>query len=209
MKNSLIITDIQNDFCPGGALAVAEGDRIIPAVNAISARFDRCVATQDWHPSGHVSFASTHGRKPFEVIPWDGQEQVLWPDHCIPGTPGADFHRDLDTRSVDLIIRKGADPRIDSYSTFLENDKKTPTGLHFYLQGMGIERVYLCGLATDYCVFFSALDAVTMGFQATVLLDACRGVDLPAGNVERALGKMRERGIRILSGVTFSDFIPG
>jgi nicotinamidase/pyrazinamidase len=208
MKNCLIITDIQNDFCPGGNLAVADGDQIIPAVNAISPRFDRCVATQDWHPFGHVSFASTHGKKPYEVIDLDGLEQVLWPDHCVPGTFGADFHKDLDVRSVDLIIRKGNDPLIDSYSTFRENDKKTVTGLHYYLKGMGITSVYLCGLATDYCVYFSALDAVTMGFQATVLLEACRGVDVPAGNVERAVSAMRDRGVRILSGVAFPDFVP-
>jgi len=208
MKNCLIITDIQNDFCPGGALAVAEGDRIIPIVNAISPRFDKCVATQDWHPPGHVSFASTHGRRPYEVIDLDGLEQVLWPDHCVPGTFGADFHRDLDVRAVDLIIRKGNDPLIDSYSTFIENDKKTPTGLHYYLQGMGIRSVFFCGLATDYCVFFSALDALTMGFQVTVLLDACRGVDVPPGNVERAVGVMRDRGARIVSGVSFADFVP-
>jgi nicotinamidase/pyrazinamidase len=208
MNNCLIITDIQNDFCPGGALAVAEGDRIIPAVNAISARFDKCVATQDWHPLGHVSFASTHGKEPYDVISLEGLEQVLWPDHCVPGTFGADFHRDLDTRPVDLIIRKGNDPRIDSYSTFLENDKKTLTGLHHYLRGMGITNVYFCGLATDYCVYFSALDAVKMGFQASVLLEACRGVDVPAGNVERAVADMRDRGVRILSGVSFPDFAP-
>ena len=208
MKNCLIITDIQNDFCPGGALAVAEGDRIIPIVNAISPRFDKCVATQDWHPPGHVSFASTQGRRPYEVISLDGLEQVLWPDHCVPGTFGADFHKDLDVRAVDLIIRKGNDPLIDSYSTFVENDKKTLTGLHYYLQGMGIRSVYFCGLATDYCVCFSALDALAMGFQVTVLLDACRGVDVPPGNVERAVGEMRNRGARILSGISFADFVP-
>lgn len=208
MNTCLIITDIQNDFCPGGALAVAEGDRIIPAVNAVAGRFDKCVATQDWHPPGHVSFASTHGRRPYEVISPDGSEQVLWPDHCVPGTAGADFHPELDLRSVDLIIRKGNDPGIDSYSTFVENDRKTVTGLHYYLQGMGIAHLYFCGLATDYCVYFSALDALTLGFRVTVLLDACRGVDMPAGNVGRAVADMRDRGGRILSGVAFGDFLP-
>lgn len=208
MKTCLIITDIQNDFCPGGALAVAEGDRIIPPVNAIAARFDTCVATQDWHPPGHVSFASTHGRSPYEVIDLDGIEQVLWPDHCVPGTVGADFHRDLDLRAVDLIIRKGNDPRIDSYSAFLENDKKTVTGLHYYLQGMGIGHLYFCGLATDYCVFFSALDALRLGFRVSVLLDACRGVDVPAGNVGRAVEAMRGQGVRILSGIALGEFVP-
>ncbi|MCE5263383.1 MAG: bifunctional nicotinamidase/pyrazinamidase [Deltaproteobacteria bacterium] len=209
MKNGLIITDIQNDFCPGGALAVAEGDRIIPAVNAISARFDKCVATQDWHPPGHVSFASTHGKKPFEVISVDGRHQELWPDHCVPGTSGADFHKDLDTRPVDLIIRKGSDPRIDSYSTFMENDRETLTGLHYYLRGMGIGHLYFCGLATDYCVHFSAIDALRMGFEVTILLDACRGVDVPAANVERAVSDMRDRGVHVLSGIDFSRFVPG
>jgi nicotinamidase/pyrazinamidase len=209
MRNCLIITDIQNDFCPGGALAVAEGDKIVPAVNAISSRFDKCVATQDWHPFGHVSFASTHGKRPYEVISADGiKQQVLWPDHCVPGTLGADFHKDLDLRPVDLIIRKGKDLLIDSYSTFLENDKKTATGLHYYLQGMGITNVYLCGLATDYCVYFSAIDALVMGFQATVLLEACRGVDVPSEKVARAVRDMRDRWVHILSGVSFPDFTP-
>ena len=133
MSNCLVITDIQNDFCLGGALALAEGDKIVPVVNA--SRFDKCVATQDWHPFGHVSFASTHDKRSYEIISVDGIEQVLWPDHCVPGTLGADFHKDLDLRPVDLIIRKGNDLLIDSYSTFLENDKKTATGLHYYLQG--------------------------------------------------------------------------
>jgi nicotinamidase/pyrazinamidase len=208
MKNALIITDIQNDFCPGGALAVADGDAIIPGVNAVSARFDKCVATQDWHPAGHISFASTHGRTPCEVIVVDGHHQELWPDHCVQGSFGAAFHAALDIRPVDLIIRKGNDPRIDSYSTFMENDLKTMTGLHHYLKGMGIGHVYLCGLATDYCVHFSALDALKLGFTVTVLLDLCRGVDVPAGNVERALADMRERGIHIVSGVDPADFSP-
>jgi nicotinamidase/pyrazinamidase len=208
MKNALIITDIQNDFCPGGALAVADGDAIIPGVNAVSARFDKCVATQDWHPTGHVSFASTQGRSPYEVIMVDGHHQELWPDHCVQGSFGAAFHTDLDLRPVDLIIRKGNDPRIDSYSTFMENDMKTVTGLHHYFRGMGVGHVYLCGLATDYCVHFSALDALNLGFEVTVLLDLCRGVGVPAGNVERALADMRERGIHIASGIDFKNFSP-
>lgn len=208
MKNALIITDIQNDFCPGGALAVADGAAIIPGVNAVSARFNRCVATQDWHPEGHVSFASTQGRKPYDVILVDGHHQELWPDHCVQGTSGADFHRDLDVRPLDMIIRKGNHRSIDSYSTFMENDLKTLTGLHHYLKGMGIGHVYLCGLATDYCVHFSALDALKLGFTVTVLLDLCRGVDVPAGNVGRAVADMRDRGIHILTGVTFTDFLP-
>ncbi|MEN6622086.1 MAG: bifunctional nicotinamidase/pyrazinamidase [Smithella sp.] len=198
-KNCLIITDIQNDFCPGGALAVAEGDRIVPIVNKLSHKFDKVVATQDWHPPGHVSFASTHKKNPYEVITIDGIQQVLWPDHCVPGSFGAEFHKDLDLRKVDLIIRKGSHLNIDSYSTFRENDKKTFTGLHYYLQGLAIKDLYFCGLATDYCVYYSALDAGEMGFNVYVILDACRGVDVPAGNIDAAIREMKERGIRILN----------
>ena len=198
MKSCLIITDVQNDFCPGGALAVKGGDRIIPAINAISSRFDLVVATQDWHPTGHISFARTHGREPYEIIRIDGQEQVLWPEHCVPGTFGSEFHRDLDLRDVDLIVRKGSNPQIDSYSTFLENDRKTETGLHYYLQGLEVKDLYLCGLATDYCIYSSALDAVRMGFSVAVVLDACRGVDVPAGSVLRAVTAMKNNGIRIV-----------
>lgn len=198
-RNCLIITDIQNDFCPGGALAVAEGDKIIPIINKIVQKFDKAVATQDWHPPGHVSFATTHKKNPYEIITVDGIQQVLWPDHCIPGTFGADFHKDLDLRKVGLIIRKGNDLNIDSYSTFIENDKKTFTGLHYYLQGLAIKDLYFCGLATDYCVHYSALDAREMGFNVYVILDACRGVDVPAGSIDAAIQEMKERGIRILN----------
>ncbi len=198
-KNCLIITDIQNDFCPGGALAVSEGDKIIPIVNRMASKFDKVVATQDWHSPGHISFASTHRKQPYEIMTIDGIQQVMWPDHCVAGSFGADFHRDLDLREVDLIIRKGNDLNIDSYSTFLENDKKTLTGLHFYLQGFEIKDLYFCGLATDYCVFSSVMDAVEMGFHASVILDACRGVDVPAGNVTATLQRMKERGVRILN----------
>jgi nicotinamidase/pyrazinamidase len=208
MGNCLIITDVQNDFCPGGALAVAEGDAIIPGINVLASKFDKVVATQDWHPPGHVSFAKTHRKNPYDVIELDGRAQVLWPEHCVPGTFGADFHKDLDVRECDLIMRKGNNPRIDSYSTFRENDRKTVTGLHYYLRGLGISDVYLCGLATDYCVYFSALDALEMGFRVAVLLDVSRGVDVPPGNVERAVDDMREKGVRILSRISFADFIP-
>ena len=208
MKHCLIITDIQNDFCPGGALAVPGGNEVIPVVNAISPRFDKVVATQDWHPSGHMSFAKAQGKNPYDIIDLDGQKQVLWPEHCVSGTVGADFHRDLDLREVDLILRKGTNPRIDSYSAFLENDKKTETGLHHYLRGVGVGNLYLCGLATDYCIYFSAIDAVKLGFQVTVLLDASRGVDVPAGNVNRTVEEMRGKGVRILSNVSIPGFLP-
>jgi nicotinamidase/pyrazinamidase len=199
VDNCLIITDIQNDFCPGGALPVAEGDRIIPIVNALSRKFDKVVATQDWHPPGHASFASTHNKEPYDIITMDGIQQVLWPDHCVTGSFGADFHKDLDLREVDLIIRKGNDLNIDSYSTFLENDRKTVTGLHYYLKGFAIGDLYFCGLATDYCVYYSAMDAREMGFNVGVILDACRGIDVPAGNIAAAIERMKERGIRILN----------
>lgn len=199
IKNCLIITDIQNDFCPGGALAVREGDRIIPVVNALAGKFDKVVATQDWHPPGHISFATTHKKEPYDIITIDDTQQVLWPEHCVQGSFGADFHKDLDLGSVDLIIRKGSDLNIDSYSTFIENDKKTVTGLHYYLKGLDIRDLYFCGLATDYCVYYSALNAREMGFNVAVILDACRGVDVPAGNVAAALQTMKERGVRLMN----------
>ncbi len=199
MKTCLVIVDVQNDFCPGGALAVAEGDSVVPVINSISFLFDKVVATQDWHPVGHVSFASTHNKNPFELISIGGVEQALWPDHCVPGTPGADFHQDLDLRHVDLIVRKGTNPLVDSYSTFLENDKKTETGLRYYLQGLGLTDLYFAGLATDYCVYFSAVDALSFGFHVSVILDATRGVDVPAENVEKTVDDMKKRGIRILN----------
>ncbi len=199
MKNCLIITDIQNDFCPGGALAVAEGNEIIPVVNSLTQKFDKVVATQDWHPPGHVSFAATHKKELYDIITIDGIQQVMWPVHCVQGSFGADFHRDLDLRQVDLIIRKGNDLSIDSYSTFMENDKKTLTGLHSYLQGFAIQDLYFCGLATDYCVYYSAVDAKNMGFNVSIILDACRGVDVPAGNLADAVQVMKELGIRILN----------
>jgi nicotinamidase/pyrazinamidase len=199
VNNCLIITDIQNDFCPGGALAVAEGDKIIPIVNTLARKFDKVVATQDWHPPGHASFASTHNKEPYDIITIDEIQQVLWPVHCVTGSFGADFHKDLDLREVDLIIRKGNDLKIDSYSTFLENDKKTVTGLHYYLKGFSIQNLYLCGLATDYCIYYSAMDAKEMGFNVGVILDACRGIDVPAGNIAASVERMKERGIRIMN----------
>lgn len=208
MNHCLIITDVQNDFCPGGALAVPEGDHVISVINAIASKFDKVIATQDWHPPGHRSFASTHQKNPYDIIMIDNEAQVMWPDHCVSGTYGADFHRDLDLREIDLIIRKGNNPLMDSYSTFRENDRKTETGLRSYLQGFGIRDVYLSGLATDYCVYFSAIDAAEMGFQVTVLLDACRGVNVPAGNVDLALKAMSARGIRLLTRISPSDFSP-
>ncbi len=197
IMNCLIITDIQYDFCPGGALAVAGGDQTIPIINKISSKFDKVIATQDWHPPGHMSFASNYGRQPYEVMTIVKQEQVLWPDHCVQGSHGAELHKDLNLGPVDLIIRKGNDPNIDSYSSFVENDKVTKTGLQYYLWGMGVKHIYICGLATDYCVYYSAMDAIGLGFKVTVIIDACRGVDVPSGNVKKVVGEMRREHIMI------------
>jgi len=199
MKRCLIITDVQNDFCPGGSLAVAEGDKVVPVINRISSGFDKVVATQDWHPLNHVSFAKTHRGNPLEVITINGIQQVLWPVHCVPGTFGADFHPDLDLREVDLIIRKGTNPLIDSYSIFVENDKITETGLRYYLQGLELTELFFTGLATDYCVCYSAVDARNFGFHVSLILDATKGVDVPAGNVDKTIEDMKKRGINIVN----------
>ena len=198
-RKALIIIDVQNDFCPGGALAVPDGDTVIPVINRISSRFDKVVATQDWHPEDHISFAVRHMLNEYEVIKLAEIEQVLWPVHCVPGTWGAEFHKDLDTRPVDLILRKGNNPEIDSYSAFFENDRKTVTGLHYYLQGLKIERLYLCGLATDYCIYYSAIDARNLGFDVYLIIDATRGIDFPADNIKKSLQHMTGRGIHIIT----------
>lgn len=196
---ALLIIDVQNDFCPGGALAVPKGAQIITTINRLIGKFDRVVATQDWHPEDHVSFASNHpGKKEYEVIEHKGIEQVLWPDHCVQGTKGADFHPELDTKRLDLIMRKGSNSQIDSYSAFRENDKKTITGLEGYLNNLGIKRVYLCGLALDYCVFYSAMDSSELGFDTNVIIDATKGIDSPEGNVDEALNEMKEAGVEIV-----------
>ncbi|HMM52859.1 MAG TPA: bifunctional nicotinamidase/pyrazinamidase [Burkholderiaceae bacterium] len=193
----LIVTDVQNDFCPGGALAVADGDAVVPAVNALARRFEHVVLTQDWHPPGHRSFASSHpGRAPFETIELDYGPQTLWPDHCVQGTLGAALHAGLELTCAELLIRKGFRPDIDSYSVFYENDRTSPTGLAGYLRERGFSRLFFCGLATDYCVAWSALDARRLHFDAVVLLDACRAIDL-GGSLERALQAMREAGVTL------------
>jgi nicotinamidase/pyrazinamidase len=175
----LIVVDIQNDFCPGGALAVPRGDEVVPIVNRLAARFRNVVLTQDWHPRGHFSFASSHpGKKPFATIAASYGPQVLWPDHCVQGTPGAEFHRSLQIPHAALVLRKGMEPAIDSYSTFYENDRKTPTGLVGYLRARGFTRVFLAGLAFDFCVRYSAEDAQREGFAVFVVEDACRGIDV-------------------------------
>jgi len=175
----LIVVDIQNDFCPGGALAVPRGDEVVPIVNRLAARFRHVVLTQDWHPRGHSSFASSHrGRKPYETIAASYGPQVLWPDHCVQGTPGAAFHSALDIPHAALVVRKGMDGAIDSYSALYENDRKTPTGLTGYLRERGFSRVFLTGLALDFCVRYSAEDARREGFAVFVVEDGCRGIDV-------------------------------
>ena len=176
---ALIVIDVQNDFCPGGALAVAGGDQIIPRINALMDEFQTVVLTQDWHPVNHASFAANHsGAAPFSLTEMPYGPQVLWPVHCVQGTPGAAFHPDLRTDPAQLVIRKGFRPGIDSYSAFFENDRRTATGLEGYLRSRGITGLVLVGLATDYCVAYSAMDAARLGFAATLLEGACRAIDL-------------------------------
>jgi nicotinamidase/pyrazinamidase len=199
-RDILIVTDVQNDFCPGGALAVSGGDLVVPVINGIIDSFHRIVATQDWHPKHHSSFASNHpGKKPFDQIDLGGVVQTLWPDHCVAGTAGAAFHPGLNPDRFDIIVRKGTNPAVDSYSAFLENDKKIRTGLDGYLKSIGAGRVFFCGLATDYCVFYSAMDAASFGFDTLVILDACRGIDVPENNIDRSIAEMKKNGIRIIA----------
>ncbi len=195
--NGLIVIDVQNDFCPGGALAVSGGNKIVPRINKLISAHDHVILTQDWHPAAHSSFASSHhGKNPFETISMPYGPQTLWPDHCIQGTKGADFHEALDWTKSELLIRKGFRKAIDSYSAFFENDHKTPTGLGGYLAERGINSVTLCGLATDYCVAYSGLDAVKLGLEVTVDLDACRAIDL-GGSLAAMLEKMHAGGVTL------------
>jgi nicotinamidase/pyrazinamidase len=196
-SEALIVIDVQNDFCPGGALAVAGGDAIIPEINALMDDFATVVLTQDWHPAHHSSFAASHpGAAPFSMIEMPYGPQTLWPVHCVQGSHGAEFHRDLRTDPAQLILRKGFRPAIDSYSALFENDHRTPTGLEAYLTARGVRAVTLVGLATDYCVGFSALDAAARGFGVTVRLSACRGIDLN-GSLAEAEGRMRTAGVTL------------
>ncbi|MNS54091.1 nicotinamidase/pyrazinamidase [compost metagenome] len=196
---ALILVDIQNDFCPGGALAVNEGDRIVPVVNRLLPHFDLVVATQDWHPEGHGSFATSHGKNPGDMHELAGMPQVMWPDHCVQKTEGAEFHPALDMKPVEAVFRKGTDPAIDSYSGFYDNGRKKSTGLVGYLKEKGVTEVFVVGLATDYCVKFTALDAKQAGFDTTVIEDATRGVNLAAGDVDRAIADMKAAGIRVVT----------
>ena len=197
-RDVLIIVDVQNDFCPGGALAVPHGDEIVPALNRLAAEFAHVVLTQDRHPRGHASFASSHpGKQPFETIDVSYGEQILWPDHCVQGTRGAAFHPALDVSHAELVLRKGFRTAIDSYSAFFENDHRTPTGLSGYLEERRFEHITLCGLATDFCVLYSAIDGRQAGFEVTVVTAACRGIDID-GSLDRAMRSMNEAGVTLL-----------
>lgn len=196
-NEALIVIDMQNDFCPGGALAVAGGDEIVPGINALMARFPAVILTQDWHPAGHSSFASEHpGKAPLEAIEMPYGSQVLWPGHCIQGSPGANFHAHLNTDRADMIIRKGFNPAIDSYSAFFENDHTTPTGLEGYLRTRSIDTLTLVGLATDFCVNYSAVDAAKLGFSVTARQNLCRAIDF-SGSLATAQDGMRTVGVTL------------
>jgi nicotinamidase/pyrazinamidase len=197
-RDVLVIVDVQNDFCPGGALAVPQGDQVVPAVNRLAAEFAHVVLTQDWHPRGHASFASSHpGKQPFDTTDVSYGQQILWPDHCVQGTRGAAFHPALEVPHAELVLRKGFRAAIDSYSAFFENDRRTPTGLVGYLKERRLERITLCGLATDFCVFYSALDGCRAGFEVTVATDACRGINVD-GSLDGAMRSMKEAGVILL-----------
>ena len=201
----LLVVDVQNDFCPGGSLAVAGGDQVVPVINRLLPRFRHVVLTQDWHPADHASFASRHpGRAPYEAVRMPYGEQTLWPDHCVQGSDGAAFHPGLETDRALAVVRKGMNPGIDSYSAFTENDRRTPTGLGGLLRALDIRRVFLAGLAFDFCVGWSATDARAHGFEAVVLEDATRPVDLP-GTVAAARTALSDAGVR----VTTSRELPG
>jgi nicotinamidase/pyrazinamidase len=199
------LVDVQPTFMPGGELAVTDGDAVVPAINRLLTWFDHAFATQDWHPPGHSSFASTHpGHKPYDTIAMPYGQQVLWPDHALQGTANAALHRDVDLTKVEVIIRKGFHPAVDSYSTFFENDRRTATGLDGWLRQRGFRRVFLTGLATDFCVAWSAEDAVRLGYEVVVIEDACRGIGVPLGNGRTTMDEARDRlaalGVRIIAG---------
>ncbi len=197
--NVLILVDIQNDFLPGGSLAVPHGDEIIPLVNKLIEKFPLVLATQDFHPKGHKSFASYHGKKPGEIIRLGNFDQVLWPDHCVQGTYGSEFPSKLNMKKVGKIFQKGKNPDIDSYSGFFDNDHVNSTGLYDFLRRNKIINLYLAGLATDYCVKYTALDALKLGFHVFIIKDACRGIDLKTGDVENALEEIKKLGGYIIS----------
>ena len=198
MKTALLVIDVQNDFCPAGALAVVGGNEIIPHINEEMAKYECVVLTQDWHPKGHSSFATSHeGKNPLELIKMPYGDQVLWPDHCVQGSKGAEFHPDLNIEQANAIIRKGSNPFIDSYSAFFENDRKTPTGLDGYFKSLEIENINLVGLATDFCVNYSAQDAAKLGYKVSVLEKMCRAIDLN-GSLAAAKSEMEDCGVEFI-----------
>ena len=198
MKTALLVIDVQNDFCPGGALQVAGGNEIITGINQEMTKYDYIILTQDWHPKGHSSFATSHdGGKPLDVIEMPYGDQVLWPDHCVQGSHGAEFHSELSTAQANAVIRKGFNPLIDSYSAFFENDRKTPTGLHGYFRSLEIEKINLVGLATDFCVNYSAQDAAKLGYKVSVFEKMCRSIDIN-GSLALARTEMRECGVELI-----------
>jgi nicotinamidase/pyrazinamidase len=196
MTHALLVIDVQNDFCPNGALAATNGDEIVKGINALMRDFDAVILTQDWHPAGHSSFATSHDADPMSLVQMPYGPQVLWPDHCIIGTSGAQFHQDLNVDHADMLIRKGYNAKIDSYSAFFENDHQTPTGLEGYLRTRGIDTLTLVGLATDFCVNYSAVDAANLGFDVTVRMDLCRAIDFD-GSLAVAVEGMKNAGVKI------------
>ncbi|MBX9296606.1 bifunctional nicotinamidase/pyrazinamidase [Chromobacterium vaccinii] len=195
---ALLVVDVQNSFCPGGELAVPDGDEVVPLINHLSLLFENVVLTQDWHPAGHVSFASSHpGMQPFQNLDLPYGPQTLWPDHCVAGSQGADFHPELEAEHARLIVRKGIHAKVDSYSAFVEADRAATTGLAGYLNALGVKKVWLAGLATDFCVAWSAIDARAAGFEAFVVEDACRAIDID-GSLAEAWMKMRQAGVKRL-----------
>ncbi|MBL4240590.1 bifunctional nicotinamidase/pyrazinamidase [Vibrio fluvialis] len=203
MSKTLILVDVQNDFAPGGALAVPEGDVIVPVINRLLPHFEHVIATKDWHPAGHASFASVQGKSIGEVVNLKGVSQIMWPDHCVQKTPGAEFIPGLNTDAIDYVVYKGTNPDIDSYSGFFDNQRLQSTGLEDYLKDKGIREVYIVGLATDYCVKFTALDAASLGFQTLVIEDACRGVNMSPQDSEQALVAMKAAGCNVITSAEF------
>lgn len=203
MSKTLILVDVQNDFAPGGALAVPEGDVIVPVINRLLPHFEHVIATKDWHPAGHASFASVQGKSIGGVVDLKGVSQIMWPDHCVQKTPGAEFIPGLNTDAIDYVVYKGTNPDIDSYSGFFDNQRLQSTGLEDYLKDKDIREVYIVGLATDYCVKFTALDAASLGFQTSVIEDACRGVNMSPQDSEQALAAMKEAGCHVITSTEF------
>lgn len=208
IKKALILVDLQNDFLPGGSLAVAEGDKVVPIANQLPEFFDLTIATQDWHPKDHGSFASQHaGQQLGDMVTLNGIPQILWPDHCVQHTKGAEFSSELNQDIIDKIIYKGCDKQVDSYSAFFDNQHLRSTGLHDYLKANGIKTVYLMGLATDYCVKYSAMDAVNLGYEVSVIIDGCRGVELSPGDIDKACEEMRLVGVKLIESSSITEAV--